>query len=299
MWLHALYQIAPGIIGPPQAHLGDTTYPWLSTPIILLAVAAVVLVLGFVMAERRAAEPVVPLGLFGNRVFAVASAVGFVVGFAMFGAITYLPLYLQVVKGASPTSSGLRLLPMMAGLLLTSTLSGQLISRWGRYKVFPIVGTAVFSVGLFLLSRMDERTSTLTSSIAMFVLALGLGLVMQVLVIAVQNAVDYRDLGAATSGAAFFRSIGSSVGLAVFGAIFSNALTGNLARFLPAGTLPPGFNPQTAQSSPAARGSPAVARRRTGCASRGPMTARRRRRPTLSPASRGHPTSGRSSRSTS
>jgi EmrB/QacA subfamily drug resistance transporter len=232
--------------------LGGTTYPWGSAPIIILAVAAVVAVVGFVFAEQHAAEPVLPLRLFGNQVFAVSSTIGFVVGFAMFGSITFLPLFLQVVKGASPTSSGLRLLPMMAGLLATSTLSGQLISRWGRYKVFPIVGTAVFTVGLFLLSRLNEHTTTLVSSIDMLVLGAGLGLVMQVLVIAVQNAVDYRDLGAATSGATFFRSIGSSVGVAVFGAIFSNELAGNLRRFLPAGTLPPGFNPQTAQSSPAA-----------------------------------------------
>ncbi|MGH2388561.1 MAG: MFS transporter, partial [Chloroflexota bacterium] len=232
--------------------LGGTSYPWFSAPIILLAVAAVVLIIGFIAAERRATEPVLPLRLFGNRVFAVAAAISFVVGFAMFGSITYLPLFLQVVKGASPTSSGLRLLPMMAGLLLTSTVSGQLISRWGRYKIFPIVGTGVFSAGLFLLSRMDEYTSTLTSSIDMFVLGLGLGMVMQVLVIAAQNAVDYRDLGVATSGATFFRSIGSSIGVAIFGAIFSNELAGNLTRFVSKAALPPGFNLQAVQSSPAA-----------------------------------------------
>jgi len=232
--------------------LGGTTYPWLSAPIIILAVAGVALVVGFVFVERRAAEPVLPLPLFRNRVFAVASAIGFVVGFAMFGSITYLPLFLQVVKGVSPTSSGLRLLPLMAGLLVTSIGSGQLITRWGHYKVFPIVGTAVFSVGLFLLSRMDEHTGAVSMSISMLVLGLGLGLVMQVLVIAVQNAVDYRDLGVATSGATFFRSIGSSFGVAIFGAIFSNELTGNLRRFLLASALPPGFNPTTARSNPAA-----------------------------------------------
>jgi DNA-binding MarR family transcriptional regulator len=178
--------------------------------------------------------------------------VGFVVGFAMFGAITFLPLYMQTVKGVTPTMSGLRLLPLMAGLLFTSTLSGQLITRWGRYKVFPIVGTAVMTLELFLLSRMDEHTGVVESSTYMAVLGLGLGMVMQVLVIAVQNAVDYRDLGAATSGATFFRSIGSSFGVAAFGAVFANALTGNLARYLPAGTVPPGLNPTAAQANPQA-----------------------------------------------
>ncbi len=209
--------------------LGGVSYPWFSAPIVLLALLAIALGIAFVLAERLAAEPVLPPRLFRNPVFVLTSAIGFVVGFAMFGAITFLPLYLQVVKGVSPTNSGLRLLPMMAGLLLTSTLSGQLITRWGRYKMFPIAGTAVFTVGLFLLSRMDEHTSTLVSSIDMLILGLGLGMVMQVLVIAVQNAVAYRDLGVATSGATFFRSIGSSFGVAVFGAIFSGALSANLS----------------------------------------------------------------------
>jgi hypothetical protein len=157
--------------------LGGTTYPWASAQIIFLGVASVLLIGGFVWAEGRAAEPVMPLRLFRNEIFVVTSVIGFVVGFAMFGSITYLPLYLQVVKGVSPTESGLRLLPMMAGLLLTSMTSGLLISRWGHYKVFPVVGTAIFTVGLFLLSRMDEQTNTLTSSTYMFVLGAGLGLV--------------------------------------------------------------------------------------------------------------------------
>ena len=185
-----------------------------------------------------------PLRLFANRVFSTSSAIGFVVGFAMFGAITYLPQYMQVVQGVSPTASGLRLLPMMAGLLLTSIGSGQLISRTGRYKIFPILGTAIMALGLFLLSRLAVSTPTWNSSLSMFVLGVGIGLVMQVLVIAVQNAVDYSDLGVATSGATFFRSIGGSFGTAVFGAIFANVLTGNLARYLGGVPLPAGFSPQ-------------------------------------------------------
>jgi MFS family permease len=218
--------------------LGGTTYAWGSAPIIILGVLGVVLIGAFVAAERRAAEPVIPLNLFANRVFSASSAVGFVVGFAMFGAITFLPLFLQIVKGVNPTVSGLRLLPLMAGLLLTSIGSGQLISRTGRYKIFPVLGTAVMAVGLFLLSRLGTGTSTALSSVYMFVFGVGLGGVMQVLVIAVQNAVEYRDLGAATSGATFFRSMGGSFGTAVFGAIFANLLSGNLRTSLHGVRLP-------------------------------------------------------------
>jgi len=231
--------------------LGGTTYAWASAPIIILGVAGVVLLIGFVFAERRAAEPVLPLRLFANRVFSVSSAVGFVVGFAMFGAITFLPQYMQVVKGVSPTISGLRLLPLMAGLLLTSTTSGILISKWGRYKIFPIVGTACMTVGMYLLSRLGVATGTLASSFYMFVLGFGIGAVLQVLVIAVQNVVPYGDLGAATSGVTFFRSIGGSFGTAVFGAIFSAQLGGNLRHYLTGTPVPVGFNP-SAGSSPAA-----------------------------------------------
>ena len=231
--------------------LGGTTYPWASAPIIILAVAGVVLLIGFVLAERRAAEPVIPLHLFANRVFSVCSAVGFVVGFAMFGAITFLPQYMQIVKGVSPTISGLRLLPLIGGLLLTSITSGILISRWGRYKIFPIVGTALMTVGLYLLSMLGVHTGTLDSSLYMFVLGFGIGLVLQVLVIAVQNAVPYSDLGAATSGVTFFRSIGGSFGTAVFGAIFVAQLRSNLRRDLAGTPVPRGFNP-SAGSSPAA-----------------------------------------------
>jgi EmrB/QacA subfamily drug resistance transporter len=238
--------------------LGGNTYPWASAPTYILAIAGVICIIGFVLAERRAAEPVMPLELFRNRVFVYASAIGFVVGFALFGATTYLPLFLQVVNGASPTSSGLRLLPLVVGLLLTSILSGQLISRLGRYKVFPIVGTALMTLGLFLLSRMNEQTSVLVESSYMLVLGLGLGLVFQVLVIAVQNAVDYRNLGAATSDTTFFRSIGGSFGTAIFGAIFSAQLTAHLSSL--ASSLPPGVKLSAAQSVAALRLLPAAVR---------------------------------------
>lgn len=229
--------------------LGGTVYSWGSAPIILLAIAAVVLIIGFIIAERHAAEPVLPLDLFRNPVFSLACAIGFVVGFALFGATTYLPLFLQVVNSASPTSSGLRMVPLMVGVLTTSITSGLLITRWGRYKPFPIAGTALMVLGMFLLSRMNEQTSILVASLYMLVLGLGLGLVMQVLVIAVQNAVDYRNLGTATSGATFFRSIGGSFGTAIFGAICSNLLASHLSSL--ASSLPPGFNPSNAENAAA------------------------------------------------
>jgi EmrB/QacA subfamily drug resistance transporter len=223
------------------ASLGGTTYPWSSPPIAIMGVAGVALAAGFLWAERRAAEPVVPLRLFGNRVFTAASAVGFVVGFAMFGAIAYLPQYMQIVQGASPTISGLRLLPLMAGLLATSVVTGRLVSRWGRYRVFPIAGTAVMTLGLYLLSHLGVATSAWLSSLYMLVLGAGIGASMQVLVVAVQNSVSYADLGAATGGTTFFRSIGSSFGTAIFGAVFANVLPGNLAASLHGLPLPHGI----------------------------------------------------------
>ena len=228
--------------------LGGTTYAWGSFPIILLGVLAAVCVAAFVLAEQRAAEPVLPLHLFANRVFSSASVVGFVVGFAMFGALAYLPQYMQVVRGVSPTLSGLRLLPMMLGLLLTSIGTGQLVSRWGRYKIFPVVGTAVMTAGLFLLSRVGVSTSFWLVSLYLFILGVGIGASMQVLVIAVQNAVGYQDLGAATSGTTFFRSIGGSFGTSVFGAVFANVLAGDLARALHGARLPAGISASSGAS---------------------------------------------------
>lgn len=226
--------------------LSGTVAPWGSAPIILLAMVAGVFTLGFVLVEQRAVEPVLPLPLFRNAVFSLSSAIGFVVVFALYGATTYLPLFLQVVNGASPAGSGLRLLPMILGLLLTSITSGQLISRWGRYKAFPIAGTAVMTLGVFLLSRLSEHTSVLVELLSMAVMGLGVGLVTQVLVMAVQNAVDYRNLGAATSGVIFFRSIGGAFGTAIFGAIFSNQLASHLASL--AASLPPGVNLSATES---------------------------------------------------
>ncbi len=237
--------------------LGGTTYPWKSTPIYILGAAGIALIGLFVVVERRAVEPVLPLHLFRLRTFSTTSVVGFIVGFAMFGAITYLPAFFQVVRGISPTISGVYLLPLMAGLLLTSIGSGQIISRTGRYRFFPIVGTALITIGLFLLHLMGVHTSTFLDAMYMLVLGLGLGSVMQVLVIIVQNGVPHSELGVATSGATFFRSIGGSFGTAIFGAIFSNVLIGNLARHLHGIHLPTGFS--AADATPALLGKlPAV-----------------------------------------
>jgi EmrB/QacA subfamily drug resistance transporter len=208
--------------------LGGTTYSW-SSPVTIGLIVAGALALGlFLLAERSAAEPVIPLRLFRNRTFAVTSAIGLIIGFALFGSVTYLPVFLQVVKGASPTTSGLELLPMMAGLLGSSIVSGQLISRTGRYRIFPILGTLIAAGSLAMLSRVSPETSMYTTAFTMLGLGIGIGMVMQVLVIAVQNAVDYRDLGVATSGATLFRLVGGSLGTALLGAVFAARLTAHL-----------------------------------------------------------------------
>jgi EmrB/QacA subfamily drug resistance transporter len=230
--------------------LGGNTFAWNSLPIYLLAVLAVVCAVGFVVAERRAAEPVIPPRLFANGVFTSASVVGFAVGFSMFGALAYLPQYMQVVRGISPTLSGLRLLPLLVGLLLTSTGTGFLVTRWGRYKIFPVIGTALMTLGLYLLSRLGIGTSFWIVSLYLFILGVGIGASLQVLIIAVQNAVDYKDLGAATSGATFFRSIGGSFGTSVFGAIFSGVLAGDIVAALHGIPLPSGIS-ASAGASPA------------------------------------------------
>ena len=217
------------------ADVSGSGMAWSSPTMLALLAIAIVTFVGFLVAEHRAAEPVLPLRLFRNRSFSVTSAIGLIVGFALFGSVTYLPVFLQISKGSSPTASGLQMTPMMGGMLVTSIISGLLISRWGRYKIFPIIGTAASTLGLVLFSRMNPETTTLGASLAMLVLGLGLGMVMQVLVIAVQNAVDYRDLGVATSGATLFRLVGGSLGTAVLGAIFASQLGDNLASILPGG----------------------------------------------------------------
>jgi EmrB/QacA subfamily drug resistance transporter len=238
--------------------LGGAAFPWASPTIIGLSVITVAAVAGFIWAENRAAEPVVPLRLFRNKTFVISILIGLIVGFALFGSVTYLPLFLQVAKGDSPTASGLRMLPMMGGMLVSSIISGQLISRSGRYKLFPIFGTLVMVAGLFMLSRVRSETSLTTTALLMMTLGLGLGMVMQVLVLVAQNSVDYRDLGVATSGATLFRLIGGSVGTAALGAVFAARLHDNLMRTLPqaadtgAGGMGASINPRTIATMPEA-----------------------------------------------
>jgi EmrB/QacA subfamily drug resistance transporter len=234
------------------ASLGGTTWAWGSAQIITLAVVGAVLLVAFVAVERRAAEPVLPLGLFRIRTFSLVAVISFIVGFAMFGAMTYLPTFLQVVQNISPTLSGVHLLPMVLGMLVTSTASGQIVSRTGRWKVFPIAGTAVTALGLFLLHQLQQTSSTWETSIYFFVFGAGLGLVMQVLVLVVQNAVSYEDLGVATSGATFFRSIGAAFGVAVFGTIFTNRLEDKLTDALAGQQVPPGAGPAELAADPRA-----------------------------------------------
>lgn len=210
---------------------GGNEYPWGSATIVGLGAAGLVLLSAFVLVESRADEPIIPLSLFRSSVFSVASALGFLIGLAMFGAIVFIPLFLQLVYGVSPTSSGLRMLPLMAGLLGASVISGRIISRVGRYKAFPIAGTAVTTIGMFLLSRLDVDTPPWLASVYMLVVGIGIGLVMQVLVLAVQNCAPPKDIGVATSAATFFRSMGGSLGVALFGAIFAARLSSELAQF--------------------------------------------------------------------
>ncbi|MHC5259847.1 DHA2 family efflux MFS transporter permease subunit [Streptomyces sp. UC4497] len=232
------------------ASLGGTTWAWGSPQIIGLAALGVVLGVAFVLVEFRASEPVLPMRLFRVRTFTLSAIISFVIGFAMFGAMTYLPTFLQVVQGVTPTMSGVHMLPMVFGLLLSTTLSGQVVSRTGRWKVFPVAGTAITLIGLLLLHNMDEHTATGIMSLYFFVFGVGLGLVMQVLVLIVQNAVPYEDLGVATSGATFFRSIGASFGVAIFGTIFANQLGSKLGDALAGRQLPPGVTPDSLGSDP-------------------------------------------------
>jgi EmrB/QacA subfamily drug resistance transporter len=215
---------------------GGNQYAWGSPEIVGLALGGVAMLVAFIWQERRAAEPIIPLKLFRSGTFRLASGMGFMIGMAMFGAIIYLPLFLQLVYGASPTSSGLRMIPLMGGLLVAAIASGRAITRFGRYKVYPVVGTAVLVVGMFLLSRLTADSAAWEASLFMLVVGVGLGLVMQVLVLIVQNDARPQDIGVVTSTATFFRSVGGSFGVALFGAIFASRLAGELQR-LPADVI--------------------------------------------------------------
>jgi EmrB/QacA subfamily drug resistance transporter len=208
--------------------LGGISFAWTSPVTLTLIAVSVISAAFFVAVERHAREPLLPMTLFRNRNFVVASSVGLILGLALFGSVTFLPIYLQVAKGVSPSASGLMLMPMMFGMLITSILSGRIISRWGRYKLFPVTGTAIMTFGLFMLSRLSLDSHQWQTSLDALWLGLGMGMVMQVLILAVQNSIEYEYLGVATSGTMLFRSVGGALGVALFGAIFAGGLRARL-----------------------------------------------------------------------
>lgn len=215
------------------ANIGGSTMPWLSPTVLGLGAAALAALAGFVWREAHATEPVMPLALFRNNNFVVVNLVGFMVGVAMFGAITFVPLFMQTVKGLSPTASGIMLLPMMVGLIGTSALAGRAISRTGRYKLFPILSTGVLAAGMALMSTIAAETPIWRIAIYLFVAGIGIGPVMSTGVTAIQNAVPVSMLGVGTASANMFRMIGGSIGTAAFGAIFAMRLADLLDGQLP------------------------------------------------------------------
>ncbi|MET3925843.1 MDR family MFS transporter [Devosia sp. 2618] len=229
--------------------LGGNTFPWTSIQIIGLVVLAAVALAAFIWVEARAAEPVLPLQLFRNNTFLVSNSIGFLVGMAMFGSITFLPMYLQIAKGVTPTGSALQLLPMMIGLIGASTISGFVMSKTGRYKILPTLSTAVLFVGLLLLGMMQLDTPDWQVAIYMFLVGVGIGPVNSVSVTATQNAVSRSLVGVATAGTTLFRQIGGSIGVSVFGAIFSSGLAAQLGDAMPEGGGN-AFNAQAIQALP-------------------------------------------------
>ncbi len=212
--------------------LGGTTLAWSSPALVAMGILGVLFTVGFFLYERRATEPVIPPHLFRDRTYSLTTGIGFITGFAMFGVITFISLYFQDVKGVEPAASGLRMLPMLMGLAVASMGSGYLIARSGRYKIFPILGTALTSVGLLLMATISYSTSAWAMGLYMLFLGLGLGMLVQVIIVAVQNAVAYEDLGAATASSNFFRSMGTCFGVAIFGAIYANVLPRKLHSIL-------------------------------------------------------------------
>jgi EmrB/QacA subfamily drug resistance transporter len=232
---------------------GGTEFAWGSGRILGLCALALAATAAFLLVEARAVEPILPLYLFRNRNFSLVAGLSFLVGLAMFGAITFLPLYQQTVQGASPTVSGLLLTPMMVGVMVTSIIAGQITSRTGRYKALPIVGSVGMGAGMYLLSMLGTGTSRVTSGLFFVVLGLGMGLLMQITSLMAQNSVELKDIGVASSSRLFFQQIGGSIGVSVFGAIFARRLTDVLSARLPGAHLnAPGgqINPATVAGLP-------------------------------------------------
>lgn len=238
---------------------GGNTYAWTSQQIVSLLTAGVALAAGFVWWEGRAREPIIPMRLFRNDIFTVSVILSLLSGIAMFAAILYIPLYQQTVRGYSPTKSGLLMLPLMLGLLIASIISGRLTSKTGKYKVFPILGTLALTIGLWLFSHLTLTTSEWIIGGWMFIIGASLGLFMQVMTLAIQNSVDRRELGTATSSATFFRSLGASFGGAIFGTVLTNRLTHYLAESLPQTAGAPKINVNSIQNGAHASLPPGVA----------------------------------------
>ncbi|MFT7838446.1 DHA2 family efflux MFS transporter permease subunit [Saccharothrix sp. BKS2] len=220
---------------------GGVEYPWSSPTILWMVVGSVAALVAFVLVELRAEEPMLPMRLFRSRVFTVCTILSFVVGFAMLGGVTFLPTYLQYVHGASATRSGLEMLPLVVGLLAASVTTGTIIGKTGRYRVFPLVGSLLMVAGMLLLSRLGVGTTFWEASVSMLVLGLGVGMCMPVTMVVVQSTSSYEDLGVATSGVSFLRTLGSSFGVAVFGTIYAGNLPDRLAT-----AVPPGVDPRVA-----------------------------------------------------
>jgi len=239
---HKIDYLGAGLLSAGSACLllgtvwGGTAYAWASAQIIGLFSAGIIFALAFVVCEHWATQPIIPLRLFRNDIFTVSVLLSLLSGIAMFASILYIPLYQQVVRGYSPTKSGLLMLPLVIGLLATSIIAGRFMSKWGRYKVFPLIGTLVLAAGLWLFSHLTLTTSEWVVALWMVVVGMGLGSFMQVMTLAIQNAVDRKDLGTATASATFFRSMGASLGGALFGAVLTNRLTYHLLELVPAGS---------------------------------------------------------------
>ena len=230
---------------------GGTILPWSSAQLWCTLAFGLIAIVGFIYEESIAAEPIIPLELFRERTFLLSCLIGLVIGMSLFGSVTFLPLYLQVVKGSTPSQAGMQLLPLMGGVMVSSIISGRIISRIGKYRLFPIAGTGVAFVAMALLSTLKNSTPVEVLYVYVGMLGLGLGMVMQVLILAVQNSVHFKHMGVATSGATLFRSIGGSIGVAAFGAIFTNGLHARLDQLIPAGTeLPRTLGPTTVHQLP-------------------------------------------------
>jgi EmrB/QacA subfamily drug resistance transporter len=216
---------------------GGTQYAWGSWEILLLAGITAAAIVAFFYVEGRAVEPVLPLHVFKNRNFSLASSMSFLLGFVMLGALTFLPLYQQTVQHASPTTSGLMLIPLMLGSTVTTLIAGQITTRTGRYKILPVIGGVIMTIAIFLLTHLGPHTTRLTSALYFVVLGVGMGFLMQITSLIVQNSVEQKDMGVASSSRAFFQQIGGSMGVSLFGVIFIHRLTSVMAAQVPGAHL--------------------------------------------------------------